>query len=177
MDWYPLSVAPGSKATLTGTPWRQTPQVCTTLRLLNFLTHERPALDPKSPAVVQHEYFYKDPKACDPAELPQYEASHEMDMKQKRSRLKEAGPHAPHADNGHDMKRQRLGGPPLSYPPQGYAFSTCPVACPTLNHAWGLLPRNGHEMIRRRLLSSTLCRGKRSCLFRVLRILRNRSWV
>ena len=78
---------------------------------------------------MQHEYFYKDPKACDPAELPQYEASHEMDMKQKRSRLKEAGPHAPHADNGHDMKRQRLGGPPLSYPPQGYAFSTCPVAC------------------------------------------------
>lgn len=39
---------------------------------------------------IMHEYFYEEPMACEPEELPKFAASHEMTMKAKRKADKEA---------------------------------------------------------------------------------------
>lgn len=52
---------------------------------------------------IMHEYFYEQPMACEPEELPKFAASHEMTMKAKRKADKEAS-------RGQDHKRGRYDG-------------------------------------------------------------------
>lgn len=64
---------------------------------------------------IMHEYFYEEPMACEPSELPKFAASHEMTMKAKRKADKEAG-------RGQDHKRGRYDG-------GGHHDTRCVVGC------------------------------------------------
>jgi len=51
-------------------------------------------LDPRARAsafdAAAHEFFVREPRACEPRDLPRFEASHELDMKRRRAAAREA---------------------------------------------------------------------------------------
>ena len=64
------------------------------------------------PACLQHRYFYTEPLACAPEEMPVYPDSHEMDMKH----LKRGGREIPMGQQPPDAKRQRMAPPAAQGP-------------------------------------------------------------